>query len=72
MTRPVALTFHAQHIELRGESVGTGPTIVLLHAGGEQRTVWRSVASRLAANGVRAVSVDQRGHGDTAGPSARR
>ena len=30
--------------------------------------MWRPVADRLASRGVRAVSVDQRGHGETAGP----
>jgi pimeloyl-ACP methyl ester carboxylesterase len=68
MTQPTEVTFRARHVELRGESIGSGPTLVLLHAGGERRTVWRPVAARLAAQGVCAVSVDQRGHGDTAGP----
>lgn len=68
MNPPVDLAMRAHRVELRGEAVGSGPTIVLLHAGGERRTVWRPVAARLAAQGVRAVAVDQRGHGDTAGP----
>ena len=67
MMRPVDLAFPARRIELRGESIGSGPTVVLLHAGGERRAAWRPVAARLAAHGVRAVSVDQRGHGDSAG-----
>jgi pimeloyl-ACP methyl ester carboxylesterase len=50
MNHPSEITFRARQRELRGESIGSGPTVVLLHAGGE-----------------RAVSVDQRGHGDTGG-----
>lgn len=65
---PVDIAVPADRIVLRGESVGFGPTMVLLHAGGERRTVWQPVAKRLAAHGVRTVAVDQRGHGDTAGP----
>jgi pimeloyl-ACP methyl ester carboxylesterase len=44
-----------------------GPTVVLLHAGGERRDVWTPVAARLAAAGIRSIAVDQRGHGDTGG-----
>lgn len=62
------LVVRARDIELRCSSIGVGPTVVLLHAGGERRQVWRPVADRLAACGVRAISVDQRGHGETAGP----
>jgi pimeloyl-ACP methyl ester carboxylesterase len=65
---PVDFSIPAGHIELRCSVVGTGATLVLLHAGGERRAVWQPVAARLARGGIRAVSVDQRGHGDTAGP----
>ncbi|WP_278262083.1 alpha/beta hydrolase [Nocardia sp. AG03] len=52
---------------LRGEEVGDGPTILLLHAGGERRGVWRPVVDRLVADGLRCVAFDQRGHGDSDG-----
>ncbi len=55
-------------VSLRCTAVGHGPTVVLLHAGGERRSVWRPVADELGARGFRAVAVDQRGHGETAGP----
>jgi pimeloyl-ACP methyl ester carboxylesterase len=54
-------------IELRCTAVGQGPAVVLLHAGGERRRVWRPVAKQLCTRGFRAVSVDQRGHGETGG-----
>src|SRR4051794_3459471 len=50
---------------------GRGPVVVLLHAGGEKRTVWKPVALRLAAAGFRSIAVDQRGHGETGGPADR-
>ena len=50
---------------------GTGPAVVLLHAGGERRGVWSPVAARLASAGYRSVAVDQRGHGDTGGEGDR-
>ena len=39
--------------------------VVLLHGGGQTRHSWRATASRLAASGRLAVSVDLRGHGDS-------
>lgn len=50
---------------------GAGPTVVLLHAGGERRGVWSPVAHELAAAGFRSVAVDQRGHGETGGHGDR-
>ena len=54
-------------LALRCTTRGEGPGVVLLHAGGETRGVWRPVARRLSAGGYRAVAVDQRGHGETRG-----
>jgi pimeloyl-ACP methyl ester carboxylesterase len=48
-----------------GDLVGDAPNIVLLHAGGEQRRVWRPVAERLAAAGICSLAIDQRGHGES-------
>jgi len=56
-----------QGLALRCTSVGAGPVVVLLHAGGEDRSVWRPVARRLARHGFRSIALDQRGHGETGG-----
>ncbi len=58
-------------IELVCTETGRGPTVVLLHAGGERRDVWTPVAAHLAAAGVRSIAVDQRGHGETGGSADR-
>jgi pimeloyl-ACP methyl ester carboxylesterase len=47
--------------------VGSGPrTALLLHGGGQTRHAWEGAATRLSAEGWRAVCLDQRGHGDSA------
>lgn len=61
----VALT--RGEVTLRGTVTGTGPTVLLLHAGGEQRGVWAPVAARLTSCGLRTVAFDLRGHGDSSG-----
>ncbi|MCA1655497.1 MAG: alpha/beta fold hydrolase [Pseudonocardiaceae bacterium] len=50
---------------LVGTRIGSGPPILLLHAGGENRRVWSPVAARLAEAGFTALAYDQRGHGDS-------
>ncbi|MFR9749509.1 alpha/beta fold hydrolase [Nocardia sp. 004] len=52
---------------LRGEEDGVGPTVLLLHAGGERRQVWTPVIDVLVDAGFRCVAFDQRGHGDSDG-----
>jgi pimeloyl-ACP methyl ester carboxylesterase len=49
--------------DLRGS--GAGPVAVLLHGGGQTRHSWGGTAERLANAGWRAITVDQRGHGDS-------
>jgi pimeloyl-ACP methyl ester carboxylesterase len=51
--------------------LGEGPPVLLLHAGGESRSVFAPIVGRLARAGWRAIAVDQRGHGDTGGHGAR-
>ncbi|MGH8187359.1 MAG: alpha/beta fold hydrolase [Steroidobacteraceae bacterium] len=41
------------------------PTVLFLHAGGENRTVWRPIAPAVEALGWRTVTMDLRGHGDS-------
>jgi len=43
----------------------TCPPVILLHGGGQTRHAWGGTAERLAACGFYALSVDQRGHGDS-------
>lgn len=54
---------------LRG-SAWAGPaggqrTVLLLHGGGQTRHSWQGTAEVLARRGWRAISVDQRGHGES-------
>jgi non-heme chloroperoxidase len=42
-----------------------GPTVLLLHGGGQTRHSWAGTAGVLASSGWRVWSVDQRGHGDS-------
>lgn len=46
-------------------------TMVLLHGGGQSREHWREVATSLAATGIRVLTVDQRGHGESDWSSSR-
>ena len=57
---------------LVGEAVGTGPALLLLHAGGENRTVWAPIAERLVNQGFRSVAYDLRGHGESSAAGAER
>ncbi|WP_188195661.1 alpha/beta fold hydrolase [Nonomuraea sp. SYSU D8015] len=52
---------------LRATATGTGPTVLLLHAGGERRGVWSPVVAALTPCGLRTVAFDLRGHGDSSG-----
>ena len=42
-----------------------GPSVLLLHGGGQTRHSWQGTAQRLAAAGLTAYALDQRGHGDS-------
>lgn len=55
---------------LVGTRCGDGPTVLLLHAGGERRTVWKPIAELLVANGHQCVAYDLRGHGDSGATGA--
>jgi pimeloyl-ACP methyl ester carboxylesterase len=69
------------HVNVAGANGLLGATswtglepVVLLHAGGERRSVWDPIAPTIAAaSGRRVLAVDQRGHGDSAqaGPTDR-
>jgi pimeloyl-ACP methyl ester carboxylesterase len=42
-----------------------GPSVILLHGGGQTRHAWRTTANQLAKRGWTAYALDQRGHGDS-------
>jgi pimeloyl-ACP methyl ester carboxylesterase len=42
-----------------------GPSVLLLHGGGQTRHSWRETAVRLARSGSTSYALDQRGHGDS-------
>ncbi|GHF36005.1 alpha/beta hydrolase [Amycolatopsis bartoniae] len=48
-----------------GAADSSGPTVLFLHGGGQTRGSWRATATRIAGEGWRTVSVDQRGHGES-------
>lgn len=48
--------------DLWGDS---GHPVILLHGGGQTRHAWQATGRRLAAAGMRAITVDMRGHGDS-------
>jgi len=54
---------------LRVTSRGQGDPFLLLHAGGERRSVWEPVADLIVEAGAQAVHPDQRGHGQSSGSS---
>lgn len=61
------VTLALGEVTLRATVTGTGPTVLLLHAGGEHRGVWAPVAARMTKRGLRTVAWDLRGHGDSSG-----
>lgn len=66
MTTLVQGTLERPDATLCFEQFGDGPDVLLLHAGGERRTVWRPVMQQLAPL-CRCTAYDQRGHGDSVG-----
>ncbi|WP_232376500.1 alpha/beta fold hydrolase [Amycolatopsis aidingensis] len=66
-TVPRARRLTRPDVVLRGVEAGIGPTVLLLHAGGERRRVWTPVIEFLVEAGFRCVAFDQRGHGDSGG-----
>ncbi|TLF94921.1 alpha/beta hydrolase [Nocardia cyriacigeorgica] len=54
-------------IELAADQYGPadGPLVVFLHGGGQTRHSWKQTGAKLAATGMRVVTLDARGHGDS-------
>ena len=57
----------SQGLSLAADILGDDdcPTVLLAHGGGQTRHAWGGAALALALRGWRAVSIDQRGHGDS-------
>ncbi|MFC9898210.1 alpha/beta fold hydrolase [Nocardia sp. NPDC127579] len=54
-------------LELAGDRFGPaeGPLVVFLHGGGQTRHSWKQTGAKLGAAGMRVVTLDARGHGDS-------
>lgn len=67
MTGPRAIEFlGAEGNRLKGNIWdGHGRPVLFLHGGGQTRRAWDWTAKRVAAVGMRAITVDQRGHGES-------
>ncbi|MEV6279859.1 alpha/beta hydrolase [Nocardia sp. NPDC051832] len=61
------IDFTRDDATLHATVTGTGPTVLLLHAGGERRGVWAPIAAHMASHGLRTVAFDLRGHGESSG-----
>jgi pimeloyl-ACP methyl ester carboxylesterase len=70
MAQVQELRLPANGFEFSGFSAGpsTGRTVLLLHGFPQTSASWTAVASRLAAGGLRAVAIDQRGYSPGARP----
>lgn len=63
-----ARTFRlSEEISLVADCWGSSenPPVVLAHGGGQTRHAWGETAKRLAENGWYAITIDQRGHGES-------
>jgi pimeloyl-ACP methyl ester carboxylesterase len=66
MTRSLRLRVD-DGVEIATESAGAadGQAVLLLHGAGQTRQSWRRVSARLMAKGMRVISADMRGHGES-------
>ncbi len=68
MIKPSSLNLHGVEGDALAADLfdGGGETVLFLHGGGQTRRAWDNTARKVAAAGKRAVSVDLRGHGESA------
>jgi pimeloyl-ACP methyl ester carboxylesterase len=72
---PARLTLEgADGLALAADAYGDegAPVVFLLHGGGQTRHSWGGTAALLAARGYRAITLDQRGHGESTWDAGRR
>ncbi|MFJ2958047.1 alpha/beta fold hydrolase [Streptomyces sp. NPDC087270] len=64
------VTYEVNGVRLVGDAEGPadGAAVLLLHGLGENRGSWRAVSAALAADGLRTLAVDMRGHGESDHP----
>lgn len=64
--RPITVAGH-DDLEIVGEEWGerSGPPVLLLHGGGQNRHAWKDTAKHLAQAGYHVMAIDARGHGDS-------
>jgi alpha-beta hydrolase superfamily lysophospholipase len=68
MLDPIRLRLRgSEGIELAADQFGPvdGPLVLFLHGGGQTRHSWKQTGAKLAAAGMRVVTLDARGHGDS-------
>ncbi len=68
VAQPVTLRFRgAGSLELAADAEGRwdGPACLLLHGGGQTRHAWGGTTRALGGAGFLAITLDQRGHGDS-------
>jgi pimeloyl-ACP methyl ester carboxylesterase len=55
-------------VDLHAVSLGQGPAVLLVHGFPQHRWMWRGTMQALAAKGLRAIAIDQRGMGGSSIP----
>lgn len=68
---PAAVQFDGTAgVRLAADSFGDphAPAVLMLHGGGQTRHAWHATAAGLARAGWHAITVDQRGHGESSHP----
>ena len=67
MSMPVRIDFEGAEKNRLSADLwdGRGHPVIFLHGGGQTRRAWDATARRVAQHGMRAISVDQRGHGES-------
>lgn len=62
------LTFQGAGVDLVADAQGplTGPPVLFLHGSGQTRQSWSKALAEAARRGYRGLSIDLRGHGDSA------
>src|SRR5437763_35214 len=68
--RPHPLPAGPRRVKLPYDEAGSGPAVVLLHAGVLDRRMWAAHLEPLAAAGYRAIAPDLPGFGDAPVPAA--